>query len=220
MTALVIGGDAAGMSAAAGARRRRSVDELEIVAFERGRHTSFSACGIPYLVGDLVHDAEDLVARTPEEHRSNGIDVRMRHEVVAIDTAARTVTVRDLDAEPGAAEIVEPYDQLVIATGATPARPPLPGIDAAGVYGVQTLDDGIALRRARRRAVTRARGGGRAPGTSGSRWPRRCCAAGLSVTRDLRRRPRRCRRSTPTWATSSRTRCAGSASTCTWASAR
>lgn len=145
---VIIGGDAAGMSAAAGARRRRSVDELEIVAFERGRHTSFSACGIPYLVGDLVPDAESLVARSPEEHRRLGIDVRLRHEVTGIDTAERTVTVHDLDAEPGAPpETVEPYDQLVIATGATPVRPPLPGIDAAGVYGVQTLDDGIVLRR-------------------------------------------------------------------------
>ncbi len=142
---LVIGGDAAGMSAAAGARRRRSVDELEIVVFERGRHTSFAACGIPYLVGNLVPDAESLVARTPEEHRSNGIDVRMRHEVVAIDTAAGTVTVRDLDASDASAQTVEPYDQLLIATGATPVRPPLPGIDAQGVFGVQTLDDGIVL---------------------------------------------------------------------------
>ncbi len=66
---LVVGGDAAGMSAAAGARRRRAVDELAIVAFEKGEHTSFAACGIPYLVGDLVHDADDLVARSPEEHR-------------------------------------------------------------------------------------------------------------------------------------------------------
>jgi NADPH-dependent 2,4-dienoyl-CoA reductase/sulfur reductase-like enzyme len=144
---LVVGGDAAGMSAAAGARRRRTVDELEIVAFEKGEHTSFAACGIPYLVGDLVHDADDLVARTPEEHRRLGIDVRMRHEVIAIDTDAHTVTVRDLDASSGASsEMVERYDQLVIATGATPIRPELPGIDATGIYGVQTLDDGIVLR--------------------------------------------------------------------------
>jgi NADPH-dependent 2,4-dienoyl-CoA reductase/sulfur reductase-like enzyme len=144
---VIIGGDAAGMSAAAGARRRRSVDQLEIVAFERGHHTSYSACGIPYFVGDVVHDAEALVARTPEAHRAAGIDVRMRHEVVEIDPASKSVIVRNLDArvdEP--AELIEPYSQLVIATGATPYRPPLPGLDAAGVYGVQTLDDGIRLR--------------------------------------------------------------------------
>ena len=144
---VVIGGDAAGMSAAAGARRRRSTDQLDIVAFERGRHTSYSACGIPYFVGDVVHNADSLVARSPEEHRAKGIDVRMRHEVIDIDTASKSVIVRDLDArvdEP--TELVEPYDQLVIATGATPYRPALPGLDAAGVYGVQTLDDGIRLR--------------------------------------------------------------------------
>jgi NADPH-dependent 2,4-dienoyl-CoA reductase/sulfur reductase-like enzyme len=141
---VVVGGDAAGMSAAAGARRRRTADEIEIVAFERGRFTSYAACGVPYYVGDLVHDAEDLIARTPEEHRRKGVDVHLRHEVIAIDTAARKVTVRDLDA---GRERDVAYDQLVIATGGTPRRPPLPGLDAEGVYGVQTLEDGIEVRR-------------------------------------------------------------------------
>jgi NADPH-dependent 2,4-dienoyl-CoA reductase/sulfur reductase-like enzyme len=141
---VVIGGDAAGMSAAAGARRRRPADELEVIAFERGRFTSYAACGVPYYVGDLVHDPDDLIARTPEEHRRKGVDVHLRHEVVAIDTGARRVTVRDLDAE---AEREVAYDQLVIATGGAPHRPPLPGLDAEGVYGVQTLEDGIEVRR-------------------------------------------------------------------------
>src|SRR5262245_938061 len=132
------------MSAAAGARRRRPVYDLEIVAFEKGEHTSYAACGVPYFVGDLVHEADDLVARTPEEHRHRGIEVHLRHEVVGIDTKARLVTVRDLEA---GTERDEPYDQLVIATGAYPERPPLPGIDADGVYGVQTLEDGIEVRR-------------------------------------------------------------------------
>ncbi len=140
---VVIGGDAAGMSAAAQARRRRGAEALEIVAFERGSYTSYAACGVPYFVGDLVHDAEQLVARSPEEHRRLGVDVRTGHEVLSIDTATQTVTVRDLDADT---ETVEPYDQLVIATGATPIRPSLPGVDAAGVYGVQTLEDGMRLR--------------------------------------------------------------------------
>jgi len=95
---LVIGGDAAGMSAAAQARRRRPATELDVIAFERGSYTSYSACGLPYLVADHIQDPQDLVARTPEEHRANGIDVRIRHEVVAVDTDAREVTVRDLDA--------------------------------------------------------------------------------------------------------------------------
>jgi NADPH-dependent 2,4-dienoyl-CoA reductase/sulfur reductase-like enzyme len=144
---VVIGGDAAGMTAAARARRRRDREDLEIVAFERGPYTSYSACGIPYLVGDLVSDVDDLVARTPEEHRRNGIDVRTGHEVVAIDLNRRRVRVRDL-AGDGAAERDEPFDQLVVATGAVPSRPHVPGADAEGILGVQTLADGVTARRA------------------------------------------------------------------------
>ena len=88
------------MTAAAQARRRATADELEIVAFERGDYTSYSACGIPYLVGGLVADVDDLIARTPEEHRRNGIDLRMRTEVIAIDLDARAVTVRDARSGP------------------------------------------------------------------------------------------------------------------------
>ncbi|MEW2400438.1 FAD-dependent oxidoreductase [Streptomyces sp. NPDC046862] len=139
---VVIGGDAAGMSAASQARRLRGPDELEIVAFERGHFTSFSACGIPYWVGGDVTDRDQLVARTPEEHRERGIDLRLRTEVTEIDVAGSRVRARDVDS--GAASWT-PYDKLVIATGARPIRPPLPGVDAPGVHGVQTLDDGQAL---------------------------------------------------------------------------
>jgi NADPH-dependent 2,4-dienoyl-CoA reductase/sulfur reductase-like enzyme len=147
---VVIGGDAAGMTAAARARRRRERDELEIVAFERGPYTSYSVCGIPYLVGGLVTDADALIARSPEEHRRNGIDVRTGHEVLAIDVNRRHVRVRDLTSNGGGTdpERDEPFDQLVVATGAVPVRPSLAGIDADGIYGVQTLTDGLAVRRA------------------------------------------------------------------------
>jgi NADPH-dependent 2,4-dienoyl-CoA reductase/sulfur reductase-like enzyme len=142
---VVIGGDAAGMSAASQARRRRDPDDLEIIAFERGNHTSYAACGIPYFVGGVIHDAEQLVARRPEVFREKlSIDVRLRHEVVDIDLDGRTVRVRDLD---GGGEREEHFDQLVVATGATPVRPKLPGADAGGIHGVQVLDDGVALRR-------------------------------------------------------------------------
>jgi NADPH-dependent 2,4-dienoyl-CoA reductase/sulfur reductase-like enzyme len=142
---VVIGGDAAGMTAASQARRRRGPDDLTIVAFERGHHTSYAACGIPYFVGDVVHEAERLVVRAPEVFRDKfAIDVRLRHEVTAIDPERRTLTVRDLD---GGTESEEHFDQLVVATGANPIRPKLPGVDAAGIHGVQVLDDGVALRR-------------------------------------------------------------------------
>jgi NADPH-dependent 2,4-dienoyl-CoA reductase/sulfur reductase-like enzyme len=140
---VVIGGDAAGMSAASQARRRRGTDDLQIVAFERGHYTSYSACGIPYWIAGTVAKCEDLVSRSPEQHRRNDIDMRTGTEVVGIDLDAGRVRARNL-AE--GREYDEPYDCLVYATGSVPMRPPVPGIDAPGVYGVQTLDDGAALR--------------------------------------------------------------------------
>lgn len=139
---VVIGADAAGMSAASQARRLRPSDDLEIVVFERGRFTSYSACGIPYWVGGDVRDRDDLIARTPEEHRARDIDLRLRTEVIELDVTGRRVKARALDT---GAESWTGYDKLVIATGARPIRPPMPGIDATGVHGVQTLDDGQAL---------------------------------------------------------------------------
>ncbi|MBJ7330993.1 MAG: FAD-dependent oxidoreductase, partial [Solirubrobacteraceae bacterium] len=118
--------DGAGMSAASVAKRR--TPDLEIVAFERGAHTSYGACGIPYYVGGTIESADDLVARTPEAHRRNGIDARIRTEVVAIDLAARRLTVRDTITRE---ETTEPFDQLVIATGAVATPPPIPGAEAA-----------------------------------------------------------------------------------------
>lgn len=142
---VVIGGDAAGMSAASQARRRRGPDDLEIVAVERGRHTSYSACGIPYWVGGVVSSVDQLVARTPQEFKERyAIDVLLSHEAVALDLDRRAVVVRG----PECNRKVIGFDQLMIATGAVPRRPKLAGIDARGVYGVQTLDDGEALRAA------------------------------------------------------------------------
>jgi NADPH-dependent 2,4-dienoyl-CoA reductase/sulfur reductase-like enzyme len=142
---VVIGGDAAGMTAAARARRRRDPEDLDVIAFERGPYTSYSACGIPYFVGDLLSDIDGLVARSPDEHRKNGIDVRTGHEVVAIDVNKRRVRVRDL---AGGGERDEPFDQLVVAAGSVPTRPDVPGVDAEGIFGVQTLADGVRVRQA------------------------------------------------------------------------
>ncbi|WP_345640175.1 FAD-dependent oxidoreductase [Streptomyces tremellae] len=139
---VVVGGDAAGMAAASQARRLKGPDRLEIVAFERTGFTSYSACGIPYWVAGDVSDRDALVARTPHEHAERGIDLRMRTEVTELDVAGRRVRARELET---GREYWTGYDKLVLATGASPLRPPLPGIDAPGVHGVQTLDDGQAL---------------------------------------------------------------------------
>lgn len=151
---VVIGGDAAGMSAASQARKRRSPDELEIVAFERGAYTSYSACGIPYVVGGVVDSMDELIARTPRTFREKyQIDARIRHEVEAIDPARGEVTVRDLESGRSRRE---GWDQLVIATGAEPRRPPIPGINADGIFGIQTLDDGNRVLEALENAPDRA----------------------------------------------------------------
>jgi NADPH-dependent 2,4-dienoyl-CoA reductase/sulfur reductase-like enzyme len=139
---VVVGGDAAGMSAAAQARKRLGPEQLEIVAFERGHFASYSACGIPYWIGGAVKDRDALIARTPEEFQAAGITLRVRHEVVGIDLGRREVVVRDLAA---GGERREGFDHLVYAAGALPVTPEWARIDGGGVFGVQTLDDGAAI---------------------------------------------------------------------------
>ncbi|MGH2751892.1 MAG: FAD-dependent oxidoreductase [Actinomycetota bacterium] len=142
---LIVGGDAAGMSAATQARRRRGSDDLEIVAFERGHYTSYSACGIPYFVGDIVEELETLIVRSPEAFRERyDITAHVRHEVTEIDLDERKVKVRD---HRDSSERSESFDQLVLATGATPLKPDWPGRDAGGIFGVQVLGDGIEIRK-------------------------------------------------------------------------
>jgi NADPH-dependent 2,4-dienoyl-CoA reductase/sulfur reductase-like enzyme len=136
----IVGGDAAGMSAASSARRRDP--HLEIVAFESGPYTSYSACGIPYFISGLVDDADRLISRSPDEHRAQGIDVRTRCEVVAVDLGARTLTVR----EATGAESTEPFDELVVATGAEAITPPIEG--ASGIEPARSVDAAERLRHA------------------------------------------------------------------------
>jgi NADPH-dependent 2,4-dienoyl-CoA reductase/sulfur reductase-like enzyme len=129
----IVGGDAAGMSAASTARRRDP--DLEVVAFERGPYTSYSACGIPYYLGGLFDDADRLISRSADEHRANGIRLYMRTEVTAVDLDTRTLTVLDHQAR---AERTEGFDQIVLATGAEAVPPPVPGADAS--EPVRTVD--------------------------------------------------------------------------------
>jgi NADPH-dependent 2,4-dienoyl-CoA reductase/sulfur reductase-like enzyme len=130
---VVVGGDAAGMSAASRAKKLRG-DDLAVTVLEQGPFTSYSACGIPYWIAGDLDDRDRLVARTPQEHRTRGIDIRLHARVVAIELGARQVRVA------GAGPVG--YDQLLIATGAAPVQPGIPGLDAPNVIGVQTLDDG------------------------------------------------------------------------------
>jgi NADPH-dependent 2,4-dienoyl-CoA reductase/sulfur reductase-like enzyme len=141
---VVVGGDAAGMSAASQARRCKRPDLLEIIAFERGPDTSYSACGIPYWIGGLVTGRDALIVRTPDIFRDEQqIDVRTRTLVDAIDTAAREVRVTELDT---GRQYCERYDDLVIATGSVPVAPNVPGVQGPGVFEVHSLGDGERVR--------------------------------------------------------------------------
>ena len=141
MKLVVVGGDAAGMSAASQARKRLG-DDLDVVVFERGRFTSYSACGIPYWIGGSVAERDALVARSPQEHRAAGIDVRLGHEVVGIDLDKREVVAHDRES---GADVREGFDELMYATGAVPVTPEWAQVPGEGVFGVQTLDDGDAI---------------------------------------------------------------------------
>jgi NADPH-dependent 2,4-dienoyl-CoA reductase/sulfur reductase-like enzyme len=148
---LVIGGDAGGMTAAAQARRLSG--DLDIVALEKSDWVSYSACGIPYHVAGDVESLSDLVARTPQEFRDRSmIDVRLRHEALAIDIAQQSVEVRDHE---HGRTVSLPYDQLMVATGARPLRPDIPGINGESVLGVQTLADAERLMERAQRANPR-----------------------------------------------------------------
>ncbi|MDP9344304.1 MAG: FAD-dependent oxidoreductase [Actinomycetota bacterium] len=101
--------------------------DLDVVAFDTGPYTSFSACGIAFYVSGIVERSDGLIARSPEEHRKNGIAVHLRTEVLSVDLRAREVTVRDA----AGAERREGFDQLVLATGAEAVDPPVPGAERA-----------------------------------------------------------------------------------------
>jgi NADPH-dependent 2,4-dienoyl-CoA reductase/sulfur reductase-like enzyme len=136
---IVIGGDAAGMSAAS--KVRRGQPEREIVVFERGNHTSYSACGMPYYIGGQVASEENLIARKPEVFREKqNIDVRIRHEVIEIDVENKRVKVKNLIKNE---TFWETWDDLLIATGASPVVPKMENIDAGGVFALSTLQSGI-----------------------------------------------------------------------------
>jgi NADPH-dependent 2,4-dienoyl-CoA reductase/sulfur reductase-like enzyme len=140
---VIIGGDAAGMSAAAQAKRMRP--ELRITAFEEGPYTSYGACGMPYYVEGLIEKPEHLIARTPEAFKKkHGIDAHVLHRVEGIDLKKKAVLVRDLQADK---TFTRNYDQLHVATGSLPIRPRLPGIDAEGIHSLSIIPDGVRIRR-------------------------------------------------------------------------
>lgn len=130
------------MSAASQAKR--SMPDIEVIVFERSGHTSYSACGMPYLLKGDVGSEDSLVVRTPEQFAERGIQAKIRHEVVDIDLGSGSVKVEDL-ASGTRSEVA--FDELVVATGSYPTMLDVPGADAGGVFALRDLDSGIALHR-------------------------------------------------------------------------
>ena len=140
---LIVGGDAAGMSAAG--RIRNNLPNADIVVYERSGHSSYAACGMPYLVAGLVDHESRLIARTPEQFlKGQNIEVHVGHEVLSIDPDKGGLLVRDLES---GREFTDSYDKLLIATGAVPIAPPVEGGEAEGIFSLSTLETGVAARR-------------------------------------------------------------------------
>lgn len=142
MKILIVGGVAGGASCAA--RSRRLSESAEIILFDRGPHVSFANCGLPYFVGNVIKDEKSLLVATPELFKERfNIEVRLKSEVLAIDTTARRIRVKDLET---GREYEEAYDALVLSPGAAPIRPPLPGIDLSGIFALRTIPDSRRIR--------------------------------------------------------------------------
>ena len=137
MKYLVIGGVAGGASVAA--RLRRMDENAEIVLFERGPYISYANCGLPYYIGDTIRERERLFLQTPGSFRARfHVDIRVYHEVIAINPAAKTVKVLD---QSSGQEYIEVYDKLALSPGAEPIRPPIPGIDLPGIFSLRNVSD-------------------------------------------------------------------------------
>ena len=142
MKVVIIGGVAGGATAAA--RIRRLDEQAEIVMLERSGFISYANCGLPYYIGGVIQDEEALTLQTPQGFWERfRIDARVRHEATAIDPAAKTVTVKNL--ETGAVT-TEQYDKLLLAPGAHPTRPEVPGLDSQRLFTLRTVEDTLAIR--------------------------------------------------------------------------
>ena len=141
MKVIIIGGIAAGMSAAAKFKRLSPKDD--VIVYEKGDIVSFGACGLPYYVGDFFDDSREMIARTPEEFRESGVEIHTKHEVIDVDFSNKKLKVKNLITD----EILEEsYDKLMIASGARAIIPPIKNIDLENVVTLKSMDDGNKLR--------------------------------------------------------------------------
>lgn len=142
MKVIIVGGVAGGATAAT--RIRRLDEHAQIIVFERSGYVSYANCGLPYYIGGVIEDPEELTLQTPESFQARfGIDVRVKHEVTDIDATGKTVTVYNLET----GEIFEEsYDKLILSPGAKPIRPDLPGMDSRNIFSLRTVEDTFRIR--------------------------------------------------------------------------
>ncbi len=142
MKVVIVGGVAGGATAAA--RIRRLDEQAEITVFERSGYISYANCGLPYYIGDVITDPEALTLQTPERFFSRfRVAMKVRHEVAAIHSDRKTVSVKNLETGE---EFEEPYDKLVLSPGAKPTRPPFPGLELEQIFTLRTVEDTFALK--------------------------------------------------------------------------
>ena len=141
MKIIIIGGVAAGMSAAA--KLSRELPEAQVIVFEKTQEVSYAGCGLPYYVSGENDDINKLRIRTVDQFKKSGIDVRLGHTVIGLDAVNKTV-----DVENEAGVFQESYDRLIITTGASPIVPPIAGNDLPGVFVLKSLGDAYNMREA------------------------------------------------------------------------
>ncbi len=141
MKYLIVGGVAGGATVAA--RIRRNTEEAEIILLEKGEYISYANCGLPYYIGGVIVEREKLFVQTPQAFGKRfKIDVRVQSEAVAIHPAEKTVDIRTSDGKT----YTETYDKLLLSPGASPVRPPLPGIDNEGIFTLRNVNDTDAIK--------------------------------------------------------------------------
>ncbi|WP_270646458.1 CoA-disulfide reductase [Paeniclostridium hominis] len=141
MRVIIVGGVAAGMSAAA--KLKRMKPEYEVVVYEKTDVVSFGACGLPYFVGGFFDDPNNMIARAPEKFRESGIDLNIFHEVVSVDTKDKKLKIKNVNTGE---EFIDNYDKLMIATGASSIIPPIKNVKLENVSTLKSLEDGIKIK--------------------------------------------------------------------------
>lgn len=144
MKILILGGVAAGTKVAA--KLKRENRDLDVMILTKGKHISYAGCGLPYYVGNVIHDKEELIVNTPQKFSAlTGVTVKTETEAISLDPSEKTVVAKDLTTGETSSY---PYDKLVIATGASPFIPDIPGLNLKNVFVMRTPEDAISLRAA------------------------------------------------------------------------